>query len=213
MAVAGLVFGILGVAVFCWAGPTLGMVWAVGSSVSSSLTSGQPEVSVWPVWAVGLGAGVGLPALGVLFSIMGLIKGKAKGVCIGGLVTGGIGVLIGLIMTVGMAMAAKIAEKQTEAEPEMTQDYQNMINQLDDPAFQAQIEQAMDQAPGFQGGAVPVAPPAQPAEPPAQPAAPSGGAPQPTVTAQPAPAVPGQPAPPGLSPAPAPAGQAPASNP
>ena len=51
MAAAALVLSILGLILFCWAGPALGTLWATASSASSAL-AGETVIVIWPIWTL-----------------------------------------------------------------------------------------------------------------------------------------------------------------
>ena len=78
MAAASLIFSILGLILFCWAGPALGTLWATASSASSAL-SGQPVIVIWPIWTLGIIVGVVFPLVGVVLGIAGMKNENSKG--------------------------------------------------------------------------------------------------------------------------------------
>jgi hypothetical protein len=180
MAVVSLVLGILGLILFCWAGPGLGTLWVTAVS-AGSLLQGQMTITTWPIWVCGLAIGVGLPLLGVILGIAGLKKEDSKGISIGGIVLGVVAALIGGALTFAAYGGATIASTMNLAENDEFQQLQKQLqDQLNDPALQQQIQQQIQkarQAQQAQQGQAPVQPtqnvPLQPAQPvPAQPAQP-----------------------------------------
>ncbi len=172
MAVAGLVFGILGIAVCWWAGPALGGL-IVTLSAGSSALQGQAELHSTPIWVSGLIIGVGIPLVAVGLSIGGLSKDKKKGVALVGLVIGILSAILGLIATVVLGtgsglLADAVAPGDAAGAGGTSQmgGYEDMQKTLDDPGFQKQMEKAMKQAQQVQ-------------TPPPRPAAASGTPPQP----------------------------------
>ena len=178
MAVAGLVIGILGITVFWWAGPALG--GAITSwFVLSGAVQGQVDVSTTPIWVSGLLIGVGLPLSAVGLSIGAIIKDeKSKGIAIAGLVLGAVAAILGLIFTfvgaTGTQMAKEIAQGKDGA-LQSVPGFDEMQKQLNDPAFQQQIQDAMKRAQEMQQSPTPPPPPTPGTPPPpaAQPPAPS----------------------------------------
>lgn len=151
MAVAGLVFGILGIAVCWWAGPALGVL-IVSLSAGSSAAQGQLEISTTPIWILGLLIGVGVPLVAVGLSIGGLVKNEKKGVALVGLVLGIITALLGLVTTIVAGTGSGLLGDHFAPEggvgdgaAEMGE-FEDMRKTLDDPAFQKQMENAMKQA-------------------------------------------------------------------
>ena len=190
MAIAGLIFGILSVTVFFWAGPTIGGLWSASKAVAMSLEGNPGVPPAWPIWVMGLILGVGVPLVALVISIGGLRQNK--GVAIGGLVTSGIAIMLGIITTMGAAFAlnmAAAAENKFPKDASGHDDLKQLQNTLDDPAFQENILKAMKAAgqqnaagvPGSEaapsgtpdvlmpGQTPPSAPAEQPAEAPEQP--------------------------------------------
>jgi hypothetical protein len=181
MAVAGLVFGILGIAVCWWAGPAIGVLIASISTGTSAL-QGQMEINSTPIWVSGLIIGVVLPIVAVGLSIGGLSKDDKKGVALVGLVLGVLSALLGLIVTVLAGTGSGIlgdfvASENPAGETSQLNEYEDMQKTLDDPAFQKQMEEAMKQAQQLK---VPPPPPESASGTPPEPAS---GAPAPGVKA------------------------------
>ncbi len=144
MAAASLVLGILGLIVFCWAGPAIGTAWTTASSAGSAL-QGEAVVVIWPIWTLGLIIGVAIPLIGVILGIAGMKKEDSKGICLGGIVLGVIAALIGLGLTYGAARAAMFIENLKDSD-QFGQMQQQLQQQLNDPDLQQQIQQQLLQA-------------------------------------------------------------------
>ena len=103
MPIAALIFGILGLVIFCWLGPVLGGVWAGFASVSAG------EFVAWPVWVLGLGLGASVPLLALILGALGMKKAPdQKGLGIAAIVISALGVIAALIITVvsnGLSLA------------------------------------------------------------------------------------------------------------
>ncbi len=172
MGVASLVLGILGVVVFCWLGPTLGGIWAVGLSAT------KQQVVTWPVWAVGLGMGVGIPMVSVILGIGGLAKSEHKGVPLCGLVAGVVSAIAGVIITAVIALGGGALAEQagvpTEDDALQQKNMDELKESLDDPDLQQMLQNRLKTAP--KEPTMPVAPP---------PAPPTPGAPQPDPATNP----------------------------
>ena len=203
MAVASLVFGILGFVVFSWLGPLLGVTWAGWATTQSFIAAGKTgqaaEIVTWPLWFLGLTMGVGIPLFAAILGGISLAKDKAKGVAIGGLVTGIVGALGGLMCIFIFQGLASLGQAAMGDSEKFQQQIQDLQKQLDDPAiqqhFQDQLQKAIDrqkqqdqQQPGQPQPMQPQPMQPQPMQPqPMQPVQPQPAQPQP---AQPQPAQP-----------------------
>ena len=147
MAIAGLIFGILSATVFWWAGPTIGGLWSASKAVSMSLAGNAGVPPAWPIWVMGLTLGVGVPLIALVISIGGLRQNK--GVAIGGLVTSCVAIVLGFITTMGAAFALNVAAAAEDNSPKAASgqdDFKQLQNTLDNPAFQDKILKAMEAA-------------------------------------------------------------------
>ena len=153
MAVAALVLGILGIILFSWLGPFLGAAWATTLSVQAftdaSSSGAGAEVVTWPLWALGLLIGVGVPALAVILGGISMAKTETKGVAIGGIVTGVVGMLGGFILIFVFQAIALVSQAAVGGmtDPDQVQkQMQQLQQQLDDPMAQQQIQQQLMRA-------------------------------------------------------------------
>lgn len=148
MGILSLVLGILGVVVFSWLGPVIGML-IVGKNAVSSAMTGTLDVSLTPIWAFGIALGVVVPLVAVVTGILTLRDADRKGLGVAGIVTGGIAAVAGLVITLivaGMAQAgSEMGKEQLDAA--MSQVDPDQINQLlNDPATQDVLKRAMEEA-------------------------------------------------------------------
>ena len=153
MAVAALVLGILGVILFSWLGPAVGVAWATTLTIQAfsqaSTTGVAGEVVTWPLWLTGLVIGVGLPAVAVVLGAIGMAKTETKGVAIGGIVTGAVGMIGGFILIFVFQAFALVGQAAVDgmADPDQfSQQMQQLQQQLDDPMMQQQIQQQLQRA-------------------------------------------------------------------
>ncbi len=206
MAVAALVLGILGFILFCWLGPLLGFTWA-SAAMASAAFEGNPQLVVWPIWALGLTIGVGVPFVAVILGAAAMKKDESKGVAIGGLVIGCVAALGGLIITVVVTFSIKAGAAMLGGDvpddPQVQQQIQQLQQQINDPALQEKVQQQLEQAMKQWQQQQQQPQPGQP-----QPGQPQPGQPQPMqpVPNQPVPMQPVQPqpaAPPSAQPLPA----------
>lgn len=144
MAVASLILGILGLILFCWAGPALGTAWATASSAASAL-QGDTVIVIWPIWTLGLIIGVAIPLIGVILGAAGMKKEDSKGICLGGIVIGLVAAIIGFALTFAAASAFSFVD-ELKGSDQFDQMQQQLQQQLNDPALQQQIQQQLLQA-------------------------------------------------------------------
>ncbi|MDJ0763883.1 MAG: hypothetical protein QNJ97_12960 [Myxococcota bacterium] len=185
MAVAALVLGILGVVIFSWLGPLLGVVWATSETAQTfgltGQTSGAPEIVTWPLWLMGLLFGVGIPLAAIILGGVAMKKTPSKGVALGGVVTGAIGAIAAIGWILFFQATASLGQSMlgdVDDPVQFQQQMQQMQQMLDDPALQQQIQQQLQRAQDLQAPE-PVKP--QPMQPvPEQPQAPPQPTPPPT---------------------------------
>jgi hypothetical protein len=153
MAVAGLVVGILGVVVFCWLGPFLGIVWFNGFTIENAANNGARAAITWPFWTAGLIVGVVIPLLAVVLSAFGLARGQRRGVGIAGIITGAFAGISGLSATLMVAhlyinpLTEPLNERGNPVQFQAASDqFQEMQKKLDDPKFQEEMLKAMQAA-------------------------------------------------------------------
>lgn len=161
MAIVALVLGILGLIVFCWLGPVLGAGWA-GALMAASAAGGQMEIATWPVWALGLGIGAGIPLVAVVFGLVGLKReGNRPAVAIAGIVLGVVGILaaaiISGIVVAGLSIAehakagaANQAELMLEDQEAMNAEFEQMQDDLRRALEQQGEPQGEAESPGEQ---------------------------------------------------------------
>ncbi len=142
MCIAGLILGILSVTVAFWAAPSIGTLWSAALAFSG--TSAPPA---WPIWLMGLGIGAGLPLIGILLSIIGIVKKQSKGIGIAGIVICAIGLILSIIFTSGAAVAVDIAgNAAANILGESSEDMQKLQDALNSPDLQERIRKAMEAA-------------------------------------------------------------------
>ncbi len=135
MAIIALILGILGLTVFCWLGPVLGAGWA-GALIAGSAAGGQMEIPVWPVWALGLGIGAGVPLVAVVLGLVGMRReGNRPAVAITGIVLGAVDILAAVIISgvfaAGFSIAHHAKSETDKARQQSLQEHEELRGQLE----------------------------------------------------------------------------------